>query len=199
LDPGEVGLAQGLLFDAFGAWTKRRRGGQEWMDAMRIATSRFGTLDLDDGDAIAFPTGLIGFSEETSFVILRPKTTSAVAWLQSTKTGWLALPVVSLDALDFDVDDEVLVRAAKFAGIAGDQESVAAMVVLNAPAGGQATVNVLAPIIVNAETRRGAQIMVEGMNGSTRQPFVLRPVVSSDGDPAQSKVTADARPADDAP
>jgi flagellar assembly factor FliW len=47
------------------------------------------------------------------------------------------------------------------------------MVVLCALSGQPATVNLLAPIVVNASTRTGAQVILEGTRFSTREFFAL--------------------------
>ena len=146
------------------------------MDAMKVQSSRFGTIELDDQEVINFPAGLIGFPDETSFVMLRPRPESPIAWLHSTQTSWFALPVVSADALQADISG-TLSEASKASGIVASDESFAVMAVLNAPgAGFPASVNLMAPIIVNAETRQGAQLLLESSNYSTQEPFVLRTV-----------------------
>lgn len=142
---------------------------------MKVVSSRFGTMDLDDGDAIAFRHGLIGFPEERSFVLLRPGADSLVGWLQSTVTEWLALPVVAIEALDIDYSAVPVGAAAEAAAIGSAESPLATMIVLCAPGGGATpTVNLLAPIIVNAETRLGAQILLDDARFSTREPFAVR-------------------------
>src|SRR5438309_8253347 len=112
------------------------------MDAMKVQSSRFGTIELDDQEVINFPAGLIGFPDETSFVMLRPKPESPIAWLHSTQTSWFALPVVSADALQIDLGG-TLTEATKASGlVSSDSETYAVMAVLNAPgAGAPASVN----------------------------------------------------------
>jgi flagellar assembly factor FliW len=144
------------------------------MDAMKVQSSRFGTIELDDQEIINFPAGLIGFPDETSFVMLRPKPDSPIAWLHSTQTAWFALPVVSAEALQADLGGTIS-EAGKASGIVANHESFAVMAVLNAPgAGAPASVNLMAPIVVNADTRQGAQLLLETSNYSTQEPFVLR-------------------------
>ena len=144
------------------------------MDAMKVQSSRFGTIELDDNEVIRFPAGVIGFPDETSFVMLRPKPESPVAWLHSTRTPWFALPVVSAEVLLADLGS-TLTEATKASGIASTDQPCAVMAVLNAPGGGApASVNLMAPIVVNAETRQGAQLLLESSNYSTQEPFVLR-------------------------
>jgi flagellar assembly factor FliW len=48
------------------------------------------------------------------------------------------------------------------------------MAVLCASAGQQPTVNLLAPVVVNVRSRKGAQILLENSTFSTSEPFVLR-------------------------
>ena len=143
------------------------------MDAMKVQSSRFGTIELSDDEVINFPAGLIGFPDETSFVMLRPRPDSPIAWLHSTQTSWFALPVVSAEALEADLGG--ISEATKSAGIGSSDEPFAVMAVLNAPgAGVPPSVNLMAPIIVNAETRQGAQLLLETSSYSTQEPFILR-------------------------
>ena len=57
-------------------------------------------------------------------------------------------------------------------GIAGEEDDFAVLAVLCAPMGQPATVNLMAPIVVNSETRKGAQVILEGSRFSTREVFV---------------------------
>jgi flagellar assembly factor FliW len=48
------------------------------------------------------------------------------------------------------------------------------MVVLSAPQSQPATVNLLAPIVVNIQTRLGGQLFLEGTSFGTRELFVTQ-------------------------
>ena len=65
--------------------------------------------------------------------------------------------------------------AAQAAGVEGSEQDYAVLVVLCAPIGQAATVNLLAPVVVNAQTHTGAQVILEGSRFSTREVFVLPP------------------------
>ena len=141
---------------------------------MRIETSRFGTFDVDDKDPIHFPQGMIGFPTEKQFVLLRHRDDSAIGWLQSMTNPTLAFPVVSIDALAV-----VYPAVAATPAVGATEENAdphAVMAVLCASAGQPATVNLLAPIVVNVRSRKGAQVLLEGTTFSTNEPFVLRNV-----------------------
>jgi flagellar assembly factor FliW len=139
---------------------------------MHIKTERFGTFEVDDKDPINFPQGMIGFPTEKQFVLLRQRDDSAIGWLQSTTNPSLAFPVVSIDALA--VAYPTIAAPPVEAQKPEEVDPHAVMAVLCASAGQPATVNLLAPVVVNVRSRKGAQILLEGTSFSTNEPFVLR-------------------------
>lgn len=141
---------------------------------MRIVSNRFGQIDLEEKDVIDFPRGLVGLRQERQFVLLRKTPESPVGWLQSVTTPALALPVVSVDALAADIPLGEMIDAVAQAGLDADIDQCAVMAVLCAPgATTAATVNLLAPIVVNATTRTGAQVILERAQFTAREPFAL--------------------------
>jgi flagellar assembly factor FliW len=111
--------------------------------------------------------------------LLRQRDDSAIGWLQSTTNPALAFPVVSIDALAVTYP---AIAAAPAPGQKEEQaDPHAVMAVLCASAGQPPTVNLLAPVVVNVRSRKGAQILLENSTFSTSEPFVLRdaPVVAA--------------------
>jgi len=140
---------------------------------MQIESTRFGTLEVGDDRVIRFPRGLLAFPEEHEFVLVQHRGSSAIAWLQSSKTPSLALPVVSAQALANGYPDVPLADAARRAGLDGQEDDLAALVVLSAGEGTPATVNLAAPILVDASRWTGVQAILEGTNFSTREMFAM--------------------------
>jgi flagellar assembly factor FliW len=140
---------------------------------MQISTDRFGTLDLAPEAVMNFPAGIIGFPAETDFVLLPHGDSPFIAWLQSVKTPGFALPVVSAHGIGVGYPDVPLGETARRAGLGENLEDIAVMAVLCALKGQPATVNLLAPIVVNSSTRVGAQIVLEGSRYTTRELFML--------------------------
>ena len=138
-----------------------------------IQSERFGTIEMADEELLHFPAGVVGFPAEREFVLVRHGESSVVAWLQSIKTPGLALPVVSAHGLSPEYPDVALEALAEHAGLGSNPEELAVLVVLCAPRGLPATVNLLAPIVVNATTRKGAQLFLEGSRFTTRELFSL--------------------------
>jgi len=141
---------------------------------MRIVSDRFGEIDLDGRDVIEFPRGLVGLRQERRFILLRKTPDSPVGWLQSITTPALSMPVVSVDALAADIPLADMIDAVAQSGLNADIDECAVMAVLCAPgATTAATVNLLAPIVVNATTRQGAQVILERTRFCTQEPFAL--------------------------
>jgi flagellar assembly factor FliW len=146
---------------------------------MEIETSRFGKVSASEADMIRFPTGIIGFKEERAFVLIPHGNSDLVGWLQSAATPELAFPVVSAHGLVDEWPDVAIDKAAERAGIGGAGEELAVLAVMTAAHEQPATVNLLAPLIVNATTRVGAQVFLEGSRFSTQELFAMpRPNMS---------------------
>ncbi len=143
---------------------------------MNIKSDRFGELQCDKEDLIHFPFGIIGFPDERDFVLLRTTSSEIISWLQSASNPALSLPVVSAHCFGNKYPDVDVGPAARGIGIEpAVEDDLAIMAVLSAPPGQPATVNLLAPILVDAGTRRGAQVLLEGTQFTTRELFVTQP------------------------
>ncbi len=142
---------------------------------MRIETDRFGMIELESSEVINFPAGVIGFPSDKNFALIPHGSSECIGWLQSLDNGDLALPVVSAHGLGAEYPDVPIDGAAREAGIAEDPTEVAVLAVLCAPRGQPATVNLMAPIVVNSNTRTGAQVALDGTRFSTRELFLLGP------------------------
>lgn len=157
---------------------------------MKIETTRFGTLEVAEDEVIQLAAGLIGFPRERSYVLIPHGTSSMIAWLQSTTTPELAFPVVSAHGLVADYPDVPLLPIAKRSDVADDLEELAILVVLSAPRHQPATVNLLAPLIINSRTRAGAQVFLEGSKFSTRELFTMpkaQPEAAEDHDDSATR------------
>jgi len=146
----------------------RKRSGK-----MIIQSDRFGSIDVDAQEILSFSRGIIGFADEHQFVLIRTNKSSAIGWLQSATTPHMALPVVSAHVLVPKYPDVDIESYAEAGGLGDSLDELAVLVVLNAPPGVPATVNLVAPIIVNATTRKGAQLLLEGSRFTTREIFML--------------------------
>lgn len=164
--------------------------------SMQIQSTRFGLIEVSSEELISFPAGVIGFPSERQFVLLRTDHSSVIGWLQSTTSPGFALPVVSAHAFGSHYPDVAVEPLAEQYNIGQVDEELAVMVVLCALPNQPATVNLLAPIVVNSSTRKGAQIFLEGSRFTTREVFVLPPIEEEESEqapPAEAAAEADQR------
>ena len=62
---------------------------------MKLETTRFGTLDIEEKQILEFPDGLYGFEKETRFTLLpfNPNVESPMEWMQSILSPHLAFVI----------------------------------------------------------------------------------------------------------
>ena len=107
---------------------------------MLVKTKFFGEVDLPEEKIITFERGLIGLADYKKFTILYDceKENSNISWL----------PVV---------EDDLLSHIGELT-----EENLVILVTMTVPEQiEQMSVNLKAPIIVNADTRKGAQIICD--------------------------------------
>lgn len=131
---------------------------------MLVNTRHFGEVDLDENKVLTFEDGLIGFEDCKKFTILYNNEDGgnhSISWLQSLDMPELALPVVSPLSVMANynpiVEDEVLTPLGNLT-----EENVIILLTLSVPADiTKMSANLKAPLIINAETKKGCQIIAE--------------------------------------
>lgn len=131
---------------------------------MLVKTKHFGEVDLNENKVITFDDGIIGFEDCKRYTILYNNEDgdgSTISWLQSLDAPALALPVISpLTVLaDYNpiVEDEVLQPLGELT-----EENIIILLTLSVPADiTKMSANLKAPLIINADTKKGCQIIAE--------------------------------------
>lgn len=131
---------------------------------MRINTRVFGEIDIEDTKIICFPNGIVGFPELTDFALIHDSEKEgsiAVRWLQSMQEPNFAMPVMDPLAVKPDYNPEVEDELLKPLGN-WKPEDILVLVTMTVPSDiTRMTVNLQAPIIVNAEEKKACQIIVD--------------------------------------
>lgn len=131
---------------------------------MLAKTKFFGEVELADEKVLDFPNGLIGFENMTKFAIMydeEDKGTTRISWLQSLEEPVLALPVIDPLAIAPEyvpmIEDELLAPLGNPA-----DEDLLFLLAMTVPSDmTKVTANMKAPIIINATTKKGVQLIVE--------------------------------------
>lgn len=135
---------------------------------MLIRTTRFGTLTVNSDDVIRFPTGILGFEDCQSWVLLADSDNDSLCWLQSTQRLETALPVVS--PRRFVPDYRFRIYRSELESIsAASLDDLQVLTILSRSENGL-TLNLKAPILVHLKNRTARQVVV---NDDHSLQFVL--------------------------
>lgn len=131
---------------------------------MKVDTRVFGSVEIDEQKIIRFPGGIVGFPELTEFALVHDEeqgNATPIRWLQSLQEPGFAMPV--MDPLrivpDYNpqVEDELLKPLGEFL-----PEEMLVLVTVTVPSDlTKMSVNLQAPLVINAATRKAAQLIVE--------------------------------------
>ena len=144
---------------------------------MRIKTRHFGEIDLDESKIIEFENGILGFEDCRKYTILydndgeeRPD----ISWLQSLDEPALAIPVVNPLIVWPDYNPKVEDELLKPLGNLTEDNIVALVSITVTDQVEKISANLKAPFLINADERKGAQIIVENSDYEVKYYFYER-------------------------
>lgn len=132
---------------------------------MTIDTRVFGEVTIDPAKIIHFENGIVGFPELEDFALIydiEKGNNVGIRWMQSLQEPAFAMPVMDplLVKADYNpmVDDEIL----KPLGKLNPQETLVLVTVTVPKEPKNMSVNLMAPMIINAEEKKAVQIILDG-------------------------------------
>lgn len=133
---------------------------------MLVKTKFFGEVDLPEEKILTFDRGLIGFEDYKRYTILYDceKESNNISWLQSVDEPSFAIPIIKpwLVREDYNpvVEDELLQGLGELT-----DDNLVILLTMNVPADlKNMSANLKAPIVINSDTRKGAQVVVENQD-----------------------------------
>lgn len=132
---------------------------------MKAETRLFGAVDIADEKIITLENGMIGFPELNHFALIfdeeKERKTDTIMWLQSMDDGDIAFPVMMPHIVKEDyspnVSDELIAPLGELT-----EENTYILVTVTVPKKVEDfTVNLKAPIVINMDTNKGVQVIVE--------------------------------------
>ena len=134
-----------------------------------INTSKFGEVEIDKNAIFNFISPIIGFNDLKEYTIIDYKPDSPFKWLQSMEDMDLAFPVTlcSFFGIDyqFDIPDE---EAQRLEITSGDDVFVCNIANIPSSNPQGATVNMLAPIVINIVNKKAMQIVLKNTEFEVR-------------------------------
>ena len=134
-----------------------------------VTTTRFGTLEIDEELVLTFPDGLIGFEHCKRFIVVRPDDQSPFRWFQSLEEPSVAFPIVEPAYFRSDYAPTIADTDARFLQLQADTPALLfAIVTVPRQNPREMTANLLGPLVINALTRQGKQVIVQNPEYITR-------------------------------
>ena len=141
---------------------------------MRFETARWGTLEVAEDKLLHFASGLPGFQNCTSFIVMDHDRETPLKWLQCVDRPEVSFLVVEpeqiMSSFEVEVPPEVFEALGWDKPPAEDEVSV--FVILNIDEE-TLTANLRAPIVVNIATRAAHQLILD--DGSAPLRHVVAP------------------------
>lgn len=153
---------------------------------MVLETKLFGKVDIDEKKRLHFENGLIGFPNLKNFFLIRDeeKASSIISWLQSVEETAMALPVMDplkvIESYNPMIEDELLKPLGELT-----EDNLMALVTVTVPREiEKISINLQAPILINADTKQACQLILEDGDYPVRYPIyeVLNNMNEKDGE-----------------
>lgn len=136
---------------------------------MKVNTTRFGEVEIAEDKILNFISPIIGYNKYSKFTIVEQENNELFQWLQSLDDPELAFPIsipsyFSID-YNFEIDDTTQDKL--------QLTDVADLLIYNIvtipnsnPKG--ATINLLAPVLINAKTNNAMQYIITNSSYTSR-------------------------------
>lgn len=131
---------------------------------MKAKTRLFGTIDIPEEKIIVMEEGMIGFPDMTHFTLIfdeEKENRGKIMWLQSMDEPEMAFPVLDPTVIKEDynptINDELLKPLGELT-----EENTFVLTTVTVPKNiEEMSINLKAPLIINTDTNKGAQIITE--------------------------------------
>lgn len=129
---------------------------------MKIQTSNFGEIQIDEDKIINFQEGLPGFeSEKEFFIILNEDEDNPFHWLQSRNSPDLSFVILNPFEIIDDYDILLPETAKSKLKIESEEDVIIYTIVVMPEDITKTTTNLLGPIVINTKERLAKQVILE--------------------------------------
>lgn len=129
---------------------------------MRSRTRFFGEIEVDEEDVIVFPDGVLGFEDSRRFILLDIPGQGTFKILQDADREYVSFVVTDpwtvVEKYEINVPDEELLKI----NIRKKEDLLVLGIVNLAGELEKSTVNLLAPILINTNSKLGRQYVLNG-------------------------------------
>ena len=135
----------------------------------KFMTSRFGEIEAEEDKIIHFAEGLPAFEDERDFLIIPYEEGSPYMFLQSLQTPDLAflmtVPFIFFPDYEFTIEDDV---EQELALTSPEDVLIYTILTLSGQDIRDLTANLMAPVVINAKTRKAKQVVLDKGSYTTK-------------------------------
>ncbi|MDR3211020.1 MAG: flagellar assembly protein FliW [Planctomycetota bacterium] len=135
---------------------------------MIVKTSRFGDKEVPEETLLVFPEGVIGFKDATRFVMFECSDDGIFKWLQSCDRPELAFVICEASLIVPGYKIVIGEKERQVLKLEKTDDAVVCLILVIPKDPTEATANLLGPLVMNAESRLGMQVVVVNPLYSTR-------------------------------
>lgn len=137
---------------------------------MKIATTRFGEIEIDENLVFDFVDPILGYEQYAKYALVDYMPDSPFKWLQSVENPDIAFPVTFPAYFGLDYQFVIPEQEAKKLGLTSADELLSVNIACIPQGRPQdATINLLGPIIINAVNKKAMQLVLVNTNHSIKQ------------------------------
>ncbi len=139
---------------------------------------KLGSIEYDQTDVLTFPKGLAGFEKETSFIPVHREGYAPVVFLQSLSSPELCFLTLPVSFVDKGYELRIMNEDLQVIAPSGEHappatEDLACLAIVCLPELGEATANLLGPLVVNRKNRIAIQAIRDDSKYSATQAIDL--------------------------
>ncbi|HEY0829362.1 MAG TPA: flagellar assembly protein FliW [Bacilli bacterium] len=139
---------------------------------MKLNTLRFGEIETEDEDIIRFPNGIPGFEKLTQFIMIKTDEDLPFSYMQSVDDGDISFiatnPFDFYPNYEFQLSEEVKQELR----IQNEEDVMIWSIVSIKEEIVKATLNLLAPVVLNVREGLGKQVILSGTSYQTKHNLI---------------------------
>ena len=128
---------------------------------MKVNTTRFGELQVNNEDIINFSEGLLGFEKLSQFFVVDPGDSTLILWLQSIEDASIAFPIIEPKIFKPDYVAKLLPADMNSVKIENVNEARIYSILTIPSDITTMSANLKAPVVINNEKKIAKQIVLQ--------------------------------------
>jgi flagellar assembly factor FliW len=139
---------------------------------VRLSTTRFGDIDIDESRAILMKGGILGFEHLKRYVFLVQDEEVLFCWLQCIDDSSLAFVVINPFVIKPDYKPVIQDDDLELLEIKSPKDVILMSIVTVHPDPFKVTANLKAPIVINIKKRLAKQVILDKLDYPIRYPIM---------------------------